>query len=94
VLAARPGARARARSADRASCSRPGVLGRVTASFFRPFLAGTFFDPGMTTSTRVTELVFRSFFRGDVAVPALGMQQLPEQLAARLPRGRSGSAPA
>jgi phytoene dehydrogenase-like protein len=57
----------------------------ITASFFRPFLAGTFFDPGMTTSSRVTELVFRSFFRGEVAVPALGMQQLPSQLAARLP---------
>jgi hypothetical protein len=59
----------------------------VIESFFRPFLAGTFFDPEMTTSTRVTELVFRSFFRGDVAVPALGMQRLPEQLAARLPAG-------
>jgi phytoene dehydrogenase-like protein len=59
----------------------------VTASFFRPFLAGTFFDPGMTTSSRATELVFRSFFRGRVAVPALGMQQLPAQLAARLPVG-------
>jgi hypothetical protein len=59
----------------------------VTASFFRPFLAGTFFDPGMTTSSRVTELVFRSFFRGSVAVPAFGMQQLPAQLEARLPVG-------
>jgi phytoene dehydrogenase-like protein len=57
----------------------------IAASFFRPFLAGTFFDPGMTTSSRVTELVFRSFFRGAVAVPAGGMQQLPTQLAARLP---------
>jgi phytoene dehydrogenase-like protein len=56
----------------------------VIESFFRPFLAGTFFDPEMTTSSRVTELVFRSFFRGEVVVPNLGMQQLPEQLAARL----------
>jgi phytoene dehydrogenase-like protein len=59
----------------------------VIESFFRPFLAGTFFDPDLTTSSRVTELVFRSFFRGDVAVPAAGMQQLPDQLAARLPDG-------
>lgn len=57
----------------------------LTAGFFRPFLAGTFFDPAMSTSSRVTELVFRSFFRGEVAVPARGMQQLPEQLAARFP---------
>lgn len=64
---------------------RRGFSPRVTASFFRPFLAGTFFDPALTTSSRVTELVFRSFFRGEVAVPALGMGQLPTQLAARLP---------
>jgi phytoene dehydrogenase-like protein len=59
----------------------------VIESFFRPFLAGTFFDPEMTTSSRVTELVFRSFFRGEVAVPDLGMQRLPDQLAARLAPG-------
>jgi phytoene dehydrogenase-like protein len=62
-----------------------GFSGAIASGFFSPFLAGTFFDPDMTTSSRVTELVFRSFFRGDVSVPALGMQQLPEQLAARLP---------
>lgn len=61
--------------------------GTITRSFFRPFLTGTFFDPDLTTSARVTELVFRSFFRGDVAVPDLGMGQLPAQLAARLPSG-------
>ncbi len=65
-----------------------GFSSTITASFFRPFLAGTFFDPGMATSSRVTELVFRSFFRGQVAVPARGMQRLPEQLAARLPQDR------
>jgi phytoene dehydrogenase-like protein len=59
----------------------------VTRSFFRPFLTGTFFDPDLTTSARVTELVFRCFFRGDVAVPDGGMQRLPDQLAARLPAG-------
>jgi len=64
-----------------------GYSPRIMAAFFRPFLAGTFFDPGMSTSSRVTELVFRSFFRGDVAVPARGMQVLPEQLAAQLPPG-------
>ena len=62
-----------------------GFSPAITAGFFSPFLAGTFFDPGMTTSSRVTELVFRSFFQGEVAIPALGMQQLPEQLAAQLP---------
>ncbi len=66
---------------------RRGFSPTITASFFRPFLAGTFFDPGMTTSSRVTELVFRSFFTGQVAVPARGMRQLPERLAAGLDAG-------
>ena len=59
----------------------------IIEGFFRPFLAGTFFDPDLTTSSRVTELVFRCFFRGDVAVPARGMGALGEQLAAGLPAG-------
>jgi phytoene dehydrogenase-like protein len=64
-----------------------GFSPAIVDGFFRPFLAGTFFDAELTTSSRVTELVFRCFFRGDVAVPARGMGQLGEQLAARLPAG-------
>lgn len=62
-----------------------GFSRRLIDRFFRPFLAGTFFDPDLATSSRLTELVFRSFFRGEVAVPNRGMQALPEQLAAALP---------
>lgn len=57
---------------------------RSIERFFTPFLAGVFFDPELTTSSRLTELVFRSFFTGDVAVPADGMGALPAQLAAPL----------
>lgn len=64
-----------------------GFSDRLVEQFFRPFVSGTFFDPELGTSSRFTELVFRSFFRGDVAVPAHGMQALPEQLAADLPDG-------
>ncbi len=64
-----------------------GFSDGLVEGFFRPFLAGTFFDPDLTTSSRVTELVFRCFFRGDVAVPARGMGALGEQLAGRLPAG-------
>lgn len=66
---------------------RRGFSPRLVEAFFRPFLAGTFFDPDMATSSRVTELVFRSFFAGEVAVPDAGMQALPEHLAAGLPDG-------
>jgi len=55
---------------------------RSIERFFRPFLAGVFFDPDLSTSSRLTELVFRSFFTGEVAIPAAGMGALPAQLAA------------
>jgi len=64
-----------------------GFSRRSVERFFRPFLAGVFFDPDLHTSSRMFDLVFRSFFAGDVAVPARGMQQMPEQLALRLPAG-------
>jgi len=64
-----------------------GFSDRLVDGFFRPFLAGTFFDADLATSSRVTELVFRCFFRGDVAVPARGMGALGAQLAAGLPAG-------
>jgi phytoene dehydrogenase-like protein len=78
---------AAAQTTTGAMLRRRGFSPKATASFFSPFLAGTFFDPGLMTSSRVTELVFRSFFRGEVAVPMHGMQRLPEQLADRLPVG-------
>jgi phytoene dehydrogenase-like protein len=78
-------ARAQVTTAER--LAEVGFSRGLVDGFFRPFLAGTFFDADLTTSSRVTELVFRCFFRGDVAVPARGMGELGEQLARRLPDG-------
>lgn len=55
--------------------------------FFRPFFGGVFFDRELLTSSRMFEFVFRMFSTGDTAVPARGMQRMPEQLAAGLPAG-------
>ncbi len=55
--------------------------------FIRPFLAGVLLDPELSTSARFMRLVWRTFVRGQVAVPASGMQAIPEQLAAGLPAG-------
>ncbi len=63
---------------------RRGFSERVLTRFFQPFLAGVFFDEGLSTSSRMLELVFRSFFAGDVAVPAAGMGAMTQQLADRL----------
>ena len=65
-----------------------GFGDRAIERFFRPFLAGVFFDPDLTTSERMFALIMRSFFNGDVAVPNGGMAAMPAQLADRVGRER------
>jgi phytoene dehydrogenase-like protein len=55
--------------------------------FFRPFFAGIFLERSLETSSRKFEFVFRMFGEGYAAVPAKGMQAIPEQLASMLPEG-------
>lgn len=59
----------------------------MIARFLRPWLGGIFLEPGLTTSSRMLEFVFRMFATGVAAVPARGMGAIPEQLAAGLPPG-------
>ncbi|RYU81059.1 NAD(P)/FAD-dependent oxidoreductase [Hymenobacter persicinus] len=60
---------------------------RIINRFFRPFFGGVFLDRDLTTASNFFEFVFQQFVQGEAAVPARGMQQIPEQLAARLPAG-------
>lgn len=53
--------------------------------FFRPFFGGVFLERDLRTSARFFRFVFRHFFADAATVPALGMQAIPDQLAARLP---------
>jgi phytoene dehydrogenase-like protein len=62
-----------------------GFSSGMIERFFRPFFAGVFFAPDLDVSSRAFEFVFRAFALGDTALPALGMEQIPLQLAARLP---------
>lgn len=62
-----------------------GLTGPVLESFLRPFLAGVFLEDGLETSSRFFLLVWRTFLRGTIGVPATGMGQIAAQLAARLP---------
>ena len=62
-----------------------GFSPRMIERFFRPFFAGVFFAPDLDVSSRSFEFVFRAFALGDTALPAEGMEQIPRQLAARLP---------
>ena len=58
----------------------------IVDSILRPFFAGVLLEQDMTTSRRFTDLMVRMFVRGRSTVPALGMQQLPMQLAHPLAR--------
>ena len=64
-----------------------GFSAQMMARFFQPFFGGVLFDPELDTSSRMFEFVWKMFAAGDIAVPALGMQAIPEQLAGSLPAG-------
>ncbi len=64
-----------------------GFSDRTIERFFRPLFGGIQLDPGLSTSRRMFDVIFRTLADGDSAVPAAGMQAIPDQLAARLPVG-------
>ena len=65
--------------------TRYGFSERMVDRFFRPFLGGVFLDRSLSDSSRTFEFYFRMFTEGAAAVPAAGVQAIPEQLAAALP---------
>lgn len=50
-------------------------------------MGGIQLDPELNDSRRMFDVIFRMLGDGDSAVPAGGMQRIPEQLAERLPAG-------
>ena len=66
---------------------RYGWSERMIDSFFRPFFGGVFLDRELTTASNFFEFIFQQFVTGNAAIPALGIQELPAQLASRLPAG-------
>jgi phytoene dehydrogenase-like protein len=71
----------------RTELEREGFSPTMLERFFRPLVGGIQLDPDLTASRRMFDVIFRMLADGDAAVPALGMQRLPEQLAARLSPG-------
>jgi phytoene dehydrogenase-like protein len=67
---------------------RAGVGEQALERFFRPFLSGVLLESDLATSSRYVDLLWRSFVRGDIGLPARGMQAVGEQLATRLGAGR------
>lgn len=69
---------------------RRGIGDAGIERFLRPFLSGVLGEDQLETSSRYVDLVWRSFARGRVGVPATGMSAIPRQLAAQLPDGVLG----
>lgn len=53
--------------------------------FFRSFYGGIFLENDLRTSSRMFEFTFKMFSEGAATLPARGMQEIPRQLASRLP---------
>ena len=62
-----------------------GFSTRMIDTLLRPLFAGITLDPTLGESSRLFEYVVRMLAAGDNAVPARGMQRIPEQLASKLP---------
>jgi phytoene dehydrogenase-like protein len=67
---------------------RAGVGDAALERFFRPFLAGVLLEDRLETSSRYVDLLWRSFARGSIGLPARGMQSVGQQLADRVGAGR------
>ncbi len=55
--------------------------------FFRPFFGGVFLEKDLRTSVRMFFFLYSMFRRSGAAIPAAGMQAIPDQLAVALPPG-------
>lgn len=64
-----------------------GFSPKMIQRFYAPFLSGIFLENELKTSRRMFDFVMKMFSDGDVAVPALGMEEIPKQLIAMLPEG-------
>ncbi|CAA9398778.1 MAG: Phytoene dehydrogenase and related proteins [uncultured Rubrobacteraceae bacterium] len=62
-----------------------GLSERYIDSFFRPFYGGITLNRTLTTSSRILRFTFRMLATGRTVVPALGMGEIPKQLAGHLP---------
>ena len=63
-----------------------GFSQKMIRHFFQPFFAGIFLESELKTSRRMFDFVFKMFSENDTAVPNLGMEEIPKQLATGLPQ--------
>lgn len=62
-----------------------GFSQKMIQRFYKPFLSSIYLENQLTTSNRMFDFVMKMFSDGAVAVPALGMEEIPKQLVNQLP---------
>ncbi len=65
---------------------RYGFSDTFLDNFVRPFYGGIFLDRSLHTSARMFQFTFKMLASGNIFLPAEGIQRIPEQLAATLPK--------
>ncbi len=61
-----------------------GFSSEMIQQFFKPFFSGIFLEPDLETSSRMFEFVYKMFGEGYAALPKLGIEAIPKQLAENL----------
>lgn len=64
-----------------------GFSEEMIHDFFTPFFSGVFLEKELGTSSRMFRFLFKMFSEGQSVLPAYGMQEIPEQIAAMLAPG-------
>lgn len=62
-----------------------GFSSKMINRFYAPFMAGIYLENNLQTSSRIFDFAMKMFSEGDAAIPALGMEEIPKQLASKLP---------
>ncbi|MDB5098204.1 MAG: amine oxidase [Cyanobacteria bacterium RYN_339] len=71
--------------------TRQGFSERFINQFIRPFFGGIFLSRELEADARILRYYWKLLVTGSVALPARGMQAIPDQLAARLKDVRLGT---
>ena len=61
-----------------------GFSDGMITDFFKPFFSGIFLEPNLETSSRMFEFVYKMFGDGLAVLPKNGIQEIPNQLKAKL----------
>ena len=63
-----------------------GFSNKMINRFYKPFFSGIFLENDLSTSNRMFDFVMKMFSVGNATLPEFGMEEIPKQLIAKLPK--------